>query len=425
MELDLNYVVENYSSRYILDTKTDNEEKVIFHRFDYEPAINRANGDTYIYEVDWDNYTTQSPKVKTGGKIKREKEQWVIKDLVVKDPTTAAGDSQPGPNQKVANSKSDVLLEITTTNLYGTSKSKIGIDNSATNGFNNTDSTFLPNTNVYRFIYDKKTVDIFNSISSSMQKVPTNFDPFYGTPTNPALSAYDSFGNTGNLTSAAKTNNDQLSMWDGFFWGRDGWQDATEITTANCSQWDIPTTYPTFVGNDADYKWVIFKYTYNNPGAVARAYYNIVVKFQGSEFSYNDIKNDNLAVFFWNQGIPIGGADGQNYHWINISNSTTQYSAGTASSGNMSSYSGTTGIQPFTNPGNFETAGYSIYGETGARTISAYINKSTIPSGSSKTFYIAIGIKNNLNPAGREVKIKKPSEIRLKEAAISGGGFTI
>ena len=113
------------------------------------------------------------------------------------------------------------------------------------------------------------------------------------------------------------------------------------------------------------------------------------------------------------------------YHWINISNSTTQYSAGTASSGNMSSYSGTTGIQPFTNPGNFETAGYSIYGETGARTISAYINKSTIPSGSSKTFYIAIGIKNNLNPTGREVKIKKPSEIRLKEAAISGGGFTI
>ena len=111
---------------------------------------------------------------------------------------------------------SGITIKITAKNTKGTTDLTIGSSHSV----------------VYNFIYDKPSSDVFTSIESSLQNIPSNFDPIYD-PTR--VQSQSPFTNSSYTAKGSTVNNKQLSSWNGYFYGSQGWQNATSITTSNCT----------------------------------------------------------------------------------------------------------------------------------------------------------------------------------------------
>ena len=270
---------------------------------------------------------------------------------------------------------------------------------------------------VYNFIYDKPSSDVFTSIESSLQNIPSGFDPTYGSTSAQSSTtpvAYTAKGNT--------KNNLQLSMWNGYFYGSQGWQNATSINTANCVNYGIPTDLPVF-STGTDYKWVIFKYQGSGNSTSDYNYYTVIAKFSDSDFDYNNVVKKDIVVYFYNRGEKTQGNDTtasvtKYYYWLNISGEST-YGKADASRGGINAYSGTVGIDSQSaNSSNFESSSYSKLGTTGSRILGGWLNSSSIPMNAIANFYLAIGIKNTTTSGNRDVKIKKPEITLAQEARV-------
>ena len=213
-------------------------------------------------------------------------------------------------------------------------------------------------------------------------------------------------------------NSKQLSLWNGYFYGSEGWRNTTSINTANCVNYGIPTNLPVF-STGTDYKWVIFKYQGSADSSSDYTYYTVIAKFSDSDFDYNNVLQKDIVVYFYNRGEKTRGDDStagdtKYYYWLNISG-ISEYGKTDASTGGIKSYTGTVGISTQSaNSSNFENPSYSKLGTTGSRILGGWLNSSSIPTGTSVNFYLAVGIKNTTTSGNHDVKIKKP-EITLAQ----------
>ena len=358
----LKYKIENYSQYYLLKSSVNVAE----HYFSY--ASSSANS-----VISWTS--------KSGGT--RNSNHWIVNKPLSSIPSTNTA-------------YSEITIEIKARNTKETSELTIGSSHSA----------------VYNFIYDKPSSDVFTSIESSLQNIPSDFDPTYG-----STSAQSPFTNSSYTAKGSIVNNKQLSLWNGYFYGSDGWRNATSITTSNCTNYGMASTLPVF-STGSDYKWVIFKYQGSGNSTSAYTYYTVIVKFSDSDFDYdNNIVDEDIVVYFYNRGQTTQGNDGNNYYWLNISGKSN-YGRTDASTGAINTYSGTVGISTQNaNSSNFESNSYSKLGTTGARIIGGWLNSSSIPANTQADFYLAVGIKNTTTSGNSDVKIKKP-EITLAQESL-------
>ena len=265
--------------------------------------------------------------------------------------------------------------------MYGTSNHTIGTS----------DST------IHKFIYDKKSVDYFIDISSSMMEIPNNFDPTYDTGTSGTTSTaptiYTSYG-------LNNSNNLQMSMWNGYFYSNQGWQAATGINSTNNTPYNMSNSLPVFDTTTTNYRWSIFKYSYT-PTTGDFSFYKVMV-FLGdnTNITVDDIKNQNVRIF-----IHTGSAI-SSYYWLNISKktSTTDSQAnggnmgyeggiGDESIANISSNTAFIASSDFIGNGKFTnnfTRSFSI-----KRLIPGRVNSIKISNNSTQIIYVAIGIKNS------------------------------
>lgn len=270
------------------------------------------------------------------------------------------------------------------------------------------------NSTVFNFIYDKPSSDEFGIIESSLQEVPSSFNPTYGT-----ASAQSAYLTTAYSAKNGISNNKQLSLWNNYFYGSEGWRTDTGITTANCANYGMANTLPVFnIGTD--YKWVIFKYQGQGNTSSAYTYYTVIAKFSDSDFDYDkNVVDEDIVVYFYNRGLTTKGNDTYDYYWLNISGKSG-YGKGDASTGAINTYAGTVGISTQSaSSSNFESASYTKLGITGSRILGGWLNSSAIPQGTTADFYLAVGIKNTTatNTTGaknKHVKIRKP-EITLAQ----------
>ena len=367
--ITLNYRLNNYSKYYGLDPT----KHFVEHEF-------YKSDDKKITEIEPRNWTNKgsecerfAPPVGNG--------YWNVKDLTITQTSTGT----------MSSSWNGDTAEILTLRLK--------MQNTADDKNFDIDENF---STLHKFIHDYPSVNVYNSIKDSMQKVTSNFDPEY-------LKDFAQDEYTAETYDPAD-NNLQLSLWNGYFIGSAGWRNETSITSGTATQYGMSDTHPVFT-NDSNYKWVIFKYTLTP--ADNFEYYVIVAQFEYSSFNYtNDIIDENIVVYFYNRDITTRGSDGKYYYWVGIS-SPSGFGETNASSGGITTYTGTLGIRLSTDSSatdhhsKFENSDYQILGVTGKRIVTSWLNKTTIPKDTLATFYIAVGIKNN-----KTIKVKKPT-IRL------------
>ena len=216
----------------------------------------------------------------------------------------------------------------------------------------------------------------------------------------------------------SSTNNNQLNLWNGYFYSRDGWLDATSINKNNCLQYGMVNTLPVFHGTDDGYKYVIFKYTRTMPNGNAN---RVICALKGTnssndpEVNISDLLNDNIGVFLYT-GNAISG-----HYWLKISIGQAAHELTAAYNGQLSYVSGL-GDKIYTNTSNkinnttfinsskissinsnkFTNA-VALGGNLPKRAICAYINRIDFYEGDNLTFYIGVRIKNNIKK-----KIEKP-----------------
>ena len=352
----LTYTASGYSKRYLLTTASN----PLQHYFSYSTSTKKAI-------VNWSSHTSSAPTL-SGNKYERSQNQWNVDGLSITD----------FPSRTPATI--GITLSITATNTHGSTTKTIG----------SSDST------IYNFISDKPSVDYYNSISSSLREIPSNFNPIYGNSSaqsNTTPSSYVAVGDN--------TNSLQLSMWNGYFYSNSGWQSTTTITSSNCGRYGLSSSLPVFSGNGTDYKYVIFKYEFT-PSSTFSPYKVILSLGDSNNFDVSDLDN-NVKIFIYT-GESISGADGSSYYWLNISKfsditdavasaGSVVYSGGVAdstyetmSNSNFISSSDINGSGKFTN--NFS-------GTVPKRIIGARLNKITISANTTKSIYIAIGCKNS------------------------------
>ncbi len=358
----LKYKLSDYSEHYLLKSSVNVAE----HYFSY--ATSSADS-----VISWAS--------NSGGT--RNRNHWIVNKTLSSIPSTNTA-------------YSGITIKIRARNTKGTSDLTIGSSHSA----------------VYNFIYDKPSSVVFTSVESSLQNIPSNFDPTYG-----STSAQSSFTNSSYSAKGSTLNNKQLSLWNGYFYGSQGWQNATSITTSNCTNYGMSSNLPVF-STGSDYKWVIFKYQGSGNSTSAYTYYTVIVKFSDSDFDYdNNIVDEDIVVYFYNRGEPTQGNDTENYYWLNISGKS-DYGKADASTAAINTYSGTVGISTQNaNSSNFESSSYSKLGTSGARILGGWLNSSSIPANTSANFYLAVGIKNTTTSGNNHVKIKKP-EITLAQESV-------
>ena len=352
-DISLNYKLENYSEYYGLDSGVN----FVSHTF---TDISKA-------DVAPRNWGSKS-------QCTRDPSGWTINNLPINETTNGLGDVS-------SNTTSNVQIQLNMENMYGTSNHTIGTS----------DST------IHKFIYDKKSVDYFIDISSSMMEIPNNFDPTYDTGTSGTTSTaptiYTSYG-------LNNSNNLQMSMWNGYFYSNQGWQAATGINSTNNTPYNMSNSLPVFDTTTTNYRWSIFKYSYT-PTTGDFSFYKVMV-FLGdnTNITVDDIKNQNVRIF-----IHTGSAI-SSYYWLNISKktSTTDSQAnggnmgyeggiGDESIANISSNTAFIASSDFIGNGKFTnnfTRSFSI-----KRLIPGRVNSIKISNNSTQIIYVAIGIKNS------------------------------
>lgn len=362
----LKYLVNNYSTRFLLDKS----KNVLKHQFSYSS--------TDLYDISWNSHTAVAPSIATNG-YQRAINYWDISQL----PITSAPDF-------IGPAKAEITLKITATNTFGTSD--FIIDNST-------------NSIVHKFIYDEPTITEFNVIRNSLVEIPSGFKPSFGvgtgedvfTPTN-----YNSFGSD-------STNNLQMSMWNGFFYSDEGWKKETDISGSNIKPYNISESAPVFSGNTDDYKWVIFKYTCSKSYTAA---YKLALGFSSghSNITLSSIVAGDVKIFAnFNR---IDSYKSGSYYWLNIGQSDGGITPPNASSqaynyeGNLRfTPADTTSSANFINGSSMKASFLPNVSnpvlDDYERLIGALFN--SINTSSNKTIFIAVGIKNSSN-----FRTKKP-----------------
>jgi len=364
--ITLTYTASGYSKRYLLNTDLNALE----HYFSYSTGNKKAI-------ITWNNHTSSAPSI-SSNKYERQQNQWNVSGLSITSfPSTSTATV-------------GITLKITAQNTFGDGEKTIGSG----------DST------VYNFIYDKPSSDVFTSVESSLQNIPSNFDPTYGSTSAQSSTRPNAYNAVG-----SNINNLQMSMYDGYFYSNDGWQNATSIYVSNCVNYGMSNTLPVFNGQDSDFKYVIFKYKFT-PSSTFSPYKVILVLGDTNNFSISDL-NTNLKVFIFT-GDSITGADKNSYYWLNISKFSSDITDAAASAGAVV-YSGGAADSSYENMDNTNFINSSDINGSGKftnnfsgsipkRIIGARINKISISANTEKTIYLAIGLKNSVN-----LYLKKPS----------------
>jgi len=364
-DISLNYKLENYSEYYGLNPSVN----FVSHTF---TTISKA-------DVAPRNWVSKS-------QCTRDPSGWTIADLPINETTNGLGDVS-------SNTTSNVQIQLNMENMDGSFNHTIGTS----------DST------IHKFIYDKKSVDLVNQSGINIMDVPNNFNPEYNTNYAKSVSTYSNFTGIGNTI-----NNNQLNLWNGYFYSRNGWQTATSINKNNCLPYGMPNTLPVFHGTDNDYKYVIFKYTRTMPDGNAD---RIICALKGSnssndpEVSINDLRNDDVSVYLYT------GTAMTNHYWLNISKGDTSLTLSQANSQQIT-YAGSladgiyaSGSQGINNATFIASSGLptaftnatSLGGNLPKRAICAYINRIDFDENDQLTFYVAIRINNNINK-----RVEKP-----------------
>lgn len=349
-KISFTYKAGGYSKRYLLTSS----ENLFYYKF------TNTNSNGILGQRDWGDFGEAAPS----GVFVRNQNDWNVSGHEFNLTSTASS------------SRTDIGVQIYATNTHGT-------------------KNIIVSDGVYKFIYDKNSVDYYNSIKDSLIEIPGSFNPIYEDssaqlPTTP--SSYSAIGNN--------VNNLQLPIWNGYFYSRNGWQTATSINTTNCANYGMSSSDPIFSGGDSHYKYVIFKYEFT-PSSTFSPYKVILSLGNSNNFDVSDL-NDNVKIFIYTSDS-ITGADGNSYYWLNMSRysditdaaasgGAVVYSGGVADSSyetmtnsNFKSSSDINGSGKFTN--NFS-------GTVPKRIIGARINKITISANTTKSIYIAIGCKN-------------------------------
>ena len=358
--IGLKYKLSNYSQYYLLKSAVNVSE----HYFSYAP-------DSANSVINWVS--------KVGGT--RNNNNWIIDKKLSSIPS-------------IPTATKEITIKIRARNTKGSTDFPIDISTNST---------------VFNFIYDKPSSDEFDIIESSLQEVPSSFNPTYGT-----TSAQSIYSTTAYSAKNDISNNKQLSLWNNYFYGSEGWRTDTGITTENCADYGMANTLPVF-NTGTDYKWVIFKYQGQGNTSSAYTYYTVIAKFSDSDFDYdNNVVDEDIVVYFYNRGQVTQGNDSNNYYWLNISGKSG-YGKSDASTGGINTYAGTVGISTQNaNSSNFESASYTKLGITGSRILGGWLNSSAIPENTTADFYLAVGIKNTTATNNSHVKIRKP-EITLSQ----------
>ena len=200
--IKLNYKLTEYSKYYGLDNTVNFVDHLL------KSAVGSDVNISSIEPRNWDS-KDKCTRTTTG---------WTIKDLVIKhDSSTNKGTL--GARSPTDGSDADVRLHLYLKNTYGDAVVEI-------------DSTY---STLYRFIYDKNSVDYYNSIKSILKQAQQITTTDTAAPT-----AYTAVG--------TNTNEHQLNMWNGYFYSKAGWIASTGITSSNCSTYAIGTNDVMFKG---------------------------------------------------------------------------------------------------------------------------------------------------------------------------------
>jgi len=366
----LKYLVNNYSTRFLLDK----DISILKHFFSY----NLSN----LKDISWKSHTSSAPNIASNG-YKRDTDKWDISGIEI---NTAA-------NLDVATS--GITLKIDATNTLDSSGITI----------NNTHS------DVYKFIYDKPTITEFNDISNSLCEIPSGFDPTFSTgshgKSSNLLGNYVSFGDISNAL--------QMSMWNGYFYSNTGWQ-QNGIDQSNSSDYGMLNSLPVFNISNASSCWVIFKYnyTFTTDGNFNR----VMCVINGSdnsadpEIHIDDLSNNNIEIYLYT-GVSISG-----YYWFKISSGNdnltlpkaynrqlgyTSLGLGDGKYETMSNDDFITGAT-ISSASKAFTSAAAFGGTLPKRIIGAYINRIDFSENENFNFYIAIKAKNDINK-----RIKRPS----------------
>ena len=234
----LTYTAGGYSKRYLLNKSLNALE----HYFSYSTENKKAI-------ITWNNHTSSAPSI-SSNKYERQENQWNVSGLSITSfPSTSTATV-------------GITLNITAKNTFGTASVK-------TIGSGDEDST------VYNFIYDKPSVDFYNSLSTTLKNAKQIISTDSNAPGN-----YNALGNT--------TDSNQLNMWNGWFYSKSGWISSTGISTTNCSNYGLSTSDVMFQGNDSDYKFVIFEYSYTAVSGYT-PFGGFVVFGDNADFKLSDI----------------------------------------------------------------------------------------------------------------------------------------
>ena len=225
---------------------------------------------------------------------------------------------------------------------------------------------------------------------------------------------------SGYTAHGVNKNNDQLPMWNGYFYSRDGWQTATSINTNNCADYGMSNTDPVFSGGDSDYKYVIFEYKYVPVSSTPFGGFVIFGDDTNADIELSDINstNPNVRIHLYIQDYNMNG-----YYYLNIGKDTDT-TFGEAASGSIEGYVNSTGLGKSRGTDSEWKNGGTLIATSGnggwaagrptssnlKRTLNFIFNKLTYNSGNTgpnieKSHYLAIGIKNNVNRRFKKPKL--------------------
>ena len=376
-DMTLNYKLENYSEYYGLNPSVN----FVSHTF---TAISKS-------DVAPRNWVSKSQCTRTTS-------GWTITNLPINQTTNSLGSHS-------SSTTSNVQIQLNMENMHGNSNHTIGSN----------DST------IHKFIYDKTSVDYFNNISSSIKQAKQ-------------ITSTDSSAPQSYQELSTTTNVNQLNMYNGFFYSKNGWINDSGISSTNCSQYNIASNEVMFSGLENDYKWVIFEYDYTAVSGYTPF---------GGFVVFGDDNNTNIQLSDFTGGSFGGKEDIKIYLYIENYNMNSHYylnigkytstTFGNAAGGIISGFNGTSNglgkIQYNNNDNTWNSGGSliatsnTINGGWGTTSDSQYTSRPTnsnmkrtlnfiynkngnynsSSAGNSFKHYLCIGIKNSL-----ERKVKKP-----------------
>ena len=387
-DISLNYNLTNFSEYYGLDPNVNFVEHTL---------KSNSGSNVSISEIQPRSWNSKSNCVRTAN-------EWTITNLIItNESATNVSDVDLGSSSETG-SDADVRLELNLKNTFSGNNFSVGSAHSS----------------VFRFIYDKNSVDVYNSLGTTLKKAKQITSTDSSEPGD-----YDASGNI--------TDENQLNMWNGWFYSKSGWISSTGISTTNCSNYGLTAGDAgdvMFQGNDDDYKFVIFEYSYTAVSGYT-PFGGFVVFGDNADFELSDIAGGvyggktDIKLYLFIQSYNMNS-----HYYLNIGEYTST-TFGSAAGGNITGYSGSgLGKVPYTSSSDdtnwssggslIPTSGNGGWGTASStdytsrpsssnlkRTMNFIYNKvgnyNSTSNGNIFKHYLCIGIKNSINR-----KVKKP-----------------